>query len=1286
MKNPQIIKVLISLFLLTVFKICFSAPPVGEIISLQSVDESLFVNVDPSDADRLEANFAEDTDTAQHFLVEDAGGGNIRLISRSTGDYVVAGATGQNRLFANSTQSDPLAVFQWTDVATNIVRLTNVSLGNDVNHNGGQDALRASGNGTNQNYQWTWEIKSVNVPRIANTIYSDYDTPLYTINAVAEFGADNTGASDTTAEIQAAIDAAFEAHGGIVYLPSGNYLLQSPLVITKSVTLRGDWKRPTDSSKTVAGTVLYIDHGAGTGSLGDDVSAIQIATDAGIRDLSIYYPNQTLNNPNSPIEYPYTLEGVGTTSGVRNVTLVNSYRGIRYGNDSAAKFATVNNVFGSPIHRGLEVDNVSAATRAQNVRFAPEYWTQSGLGSVNRNNVVTAMRASDGAAFNVGNGPGGDIYVGLTADGYDIALRTFRGGGASRFFDLTFVNCRVGFDLSTSSGRPLLFTAGYVQAEETAVRLYNTFKNASFSNLTFLSDDVVVQHDTGSVNFTKCTFQDWGSGYAIESSNGFLITAGCTFVQSSSHINLQSGVDRVSIFGNTPNGSGLDILNNSSAAADQIVIDTTSPHLFAELDSLTYPFLKHDRLPTPPAGTDYVFNVMDYGAMGDAIADDTAAIQAALDAAGSLASASAGCIVHLPPGAYRIDGRLNVPSFIEFRGIHDTVFSKDSRSILAGFADQNDPSQPAMVTLAADSGISGITFYRPDQKWDSSKGITTLIPYPYAVQGTDRNWAYNIVFSNTYDSLDFRSGGGHHLDFIYTFGLNRTVDLGADGAPTILENFQGKLDSWKHARKYSLPAFVAAGWTDGAPSNKQDGGLAPIGIGPAAFGSGVFRYMGHFINATGDDLYQIFGSPTLNICIGGGEHERAGTPNTVGIKIDSSDPGTLDLEVIGCSWNLSGIGVTEGVTGAGDRLNFINNKAAADASLTHSISGSGRIVAQTDWRGGSTYQSNFKLDGDIVGIIEGSEFTSSHSIFIQALGNSQAKVCGSLFEKNPAVDDWIFDPTDESQIYFVGNAPDIIVGVTGNSGALGNIDSNAPSIPTGLTTVAGEGAVALDWADNSENDLALYGVFRSTSASGPYENIQDVLASEFTDYDVVDGTTYFYAITSIDHSANESALSAEVSAQPDTLTLILFDDFESGFGNWTDGGADCILNTSGGFVNGSAGVLNLQDDTSSSVATTGDLALSTYSEIFVEFDYEIVSIEASERFALDISTDGGVTYLTERVWVNNVDFVSDAGVYNNESALISGISLTDQTRIRLRCNAGNNGDDVYIDDIRILAR
>jgi len=45
------------------------------------------------------------------------------------------------------------------------------------------------------------------------------------------------------------------------------------------------------------------------------------------------------------------------------------------------------------------------------------------------------------------------------------------------------------------------------------------------------------------------------------------------------------------------------------------------------------------------------FNVKDYGAVGDGIADDTVAIQAAVDVAD-------GGVILLPPGVYNITGAL----------------------------------------------------------------------------------------------------------------------------------------------------------------------------------------------------------------------------------------------------------------------------------------------------------------------------------------------------------------------------------------------------------------------------------------------------------------------------------------------------------------------------------------------------------------------------------------------------------------------------------------------------
>jgi fibronectin type 3 domain-containing protein len=93
------------------------------------------------------------------------------------------------------------------------------------------------------------------------------------------------------------------------------------------------------------------------------------------------------------------------------------------------------------------------------------------------------------------------------------------------------------------------------------------------------------------------------------------------------------------------------------------------------------------------------------------------------------------------------------------------------------------------------------------------------------------------------------------------------------------------------------------------------------------------------------------------------------------------------------------------------------------------------------------------------------------------------------------------------------------------------IDTLPPSAPTGLSALAGDGFITLDWDDNAESDLSGYAVWRGT-ASGDYEATplaEDLSTSQFTDTNLISGTTYFYAITARDLSSNKSSFSDELS-------------------------------------------------------------------------------------------------------------------------------------------------------------
>lgn len=98
-------------------------------------------------------------------------------------------------------------------------------------------------------------------------------------------------------------------------------------------------------------------------------------------------------------------------------------------------------------------------------------------------------------------------------------------------------------------------------------------------------------------------------------------------------------------------------------------------------------------------------------------------------------------------------------------------------------------------------------------------------------------------------------------------------------------------------------------------------------------------------------------------------------------------------------------------------------------------------------------------------------------------------------------------------------------------------DLTPPDEPTGLTVVAGVGRVFLTWNENKERDLAGYHVYRSTRSGQDYERLTDKLLARttYSDETVKSGVTYYYVITAVDRSGNESARSQEKKVHVEKL-------------------------------------------------------------------------------------------------------------------------------------------------------
>jgi len=112
-------------------------------------------------------------------------------------------------------------------------------------------------------------------------------------------------------------------------------------------------------------------------------------------------------------------------------------------------------------------------------------------------------------------------------------------------------------------------------------------------------------------------------------------------------------------------------------------------------------------------------------------------------------------------------------------------------------------------------------------------------------------------------------------------------------------------------------------------------------------------------------------------------------------------------------------------------------------------------------------------------------------------------------------------------------------------------DTNAPAAPTALSANPGDETVTLNWNDNNEPDLDGYNVYRSTTSGAPYGgplNGSLRLISDYNDNDVNNGTTYYYVVTAVDTSSNESGCSNETSAAPTAgSSSITIQENETGF-------------------------------------------------------------------------------------------------------------------------------------------
>lgn len=168
----------------------------------------------------------------------------------------------------------------------------------------------------------------------------------------------------------------------------------------------------------------------------------------------------------------------------------------------------------------------------------------------------------------------------------------------------------------------------------------------------------------------------------------------------------------------------------------------------------------------PSTNTSSEVNVMDFGAKGDGVADDTAAFQKALD----FISKASGGTVFAPRGIYRFNGNINIPATVALEGTFEVVPShpgiRDKGELLPNdgtvftpYAGAGQVDGIPFITMNEDSTLRGVVIYYPQQK---TTGIPTAYPYTISMSGNNPA-VVDVELLNVYQGIHAVGAHRHYI-------------------------------------------------------------------------------------------------------------------------------------------------------------------------------------------------------------------------------------------------------------------------------------------------------------------------------------------------------------------------------------------------------------------------------------------------------------------------------------------------------------------------------------------
>jgi len=612
---------------------------------------------------------------------------------------------------------------------------------------------------------------------------------------VQDFGAKGDGITDDSLAFQTAMNWAYNKGnwgGGVIYAPAGYYAFYTNLSIPQGVTLRGDWIDWTKGTNGILGTTFKVYFGA---NQSNGPAFIFMNYISALKGINFWYPEQ---DPSNIRPYPYAIQ-VNNATPVKNVVLVNAYQGVigTYPAGSADHFLST--VIGTPLSVGIYMDDNLDTARTDDIRFSPDIWPMS--------QVTNAPQIGDPyASWMRANGTGMifahtvyEFCSSIKISGYKTGLLAkysdspSDSGGfpVASIYEGYFSNCASALATTSTSYFQI---ANFLLDGDAGISCTTTAdQSMQFNHCTIIGRNGFASTCTGQGFQNQMTFHDCTISNTLQINGAGALSVADSQVQGATQCVMSAGTLLRAAFTGCTFTSPTNFINNGNSS--NLLVDARQL-IRNSLPVTQWTNVINDYNSRTPAKTNlYVVTLLPWGASGNGTNDDTIAIQAALNSAGT----NGGGIVYLPPGKYHLTNTLSVPYGVELRGNRELaggcgswLDGKTKASVLEPYQGIGLSNGPVAIALGARSGLVGVNINYESQN-------TNIIPFPATIQGQGPDvYVIGVACGNPFIFLDFDTYTCTN-HFVYMCGnspLSQGYNIGNGSAGSIID-CEASTEFWK---------------------------------------------------------------------------------------------------------------------------------------------------------------------------------------------------------------------------------------------------------------------------------------------------------------------------------------------------------------------------------------------------------------------------------------------------------------------------------------------------------